>query len=291
MSGNSFGPPYPNEKRAHLEPSDSRGRQTGAAAVPEQQLIEDTPPSYTDSHESYYSASRSTGSPSQPPYMTTAANPYPPAPPAFQGGSNSRYNPSPSAPAPQYPPPAGPPPAAAFQAQPQQPGYALGGSQQAEPVYIGLLNSQQISSGFSLAIPDSLRTLPTRQPFSGEQWTRFIRELNETLHRAPGTMTKGLTDFWLVRTATLGMATRATSMYQSHVENRATAVVESWNRMVFAPWGIHVTLEAIPMAESTVVHGPMSRGRRRRRDRRVAKGKTVAGVDYESSLELVVEQL
>ncbi|KAJ1952889.1 hypothetical protein EC988_003313, partial [Linderina pennispora] len=63
-----------------------------------------------------------------------------------------------------------------------------------QPVRLSLINPHNISSGFTLAIPDALRVLPSRQ-FDAERWTRFVRELNAVLSKAPGTIAKEVTEF------------------------------------------------------------------------------------------------
>ncbi|KAJ1959581.1 hypothetical protein GGI12_004265 [Dipsacomyces acuminosporus] len=114
-----------------------------------------------------------------------------------------------------------------------------------EPVRIALLDPAQLSSGFTLAIPDRARRLTTKREFDGEQWTRFIRELNDTLKKAPGAVTKGISSFWIVSTVTIGLSVLGTKMHEDSVERKARGVVESWNRLVFNSWGIHVRIDTV----------------------------------------------
>ncbi|KAJ2891975.1 hypothetical protein IWW38_003397, partial [Coemansia aciculifera] len=56
-----------------------------------------------------------------------------------------------------------------------------------EPIHLTLLNPRMVSSGFSMVMPDSLHQLAPR-PVNSATWTAFMHELNDVLHKAPGTV-------------------------------------------------------------------------------------------------------
>ncbi|KAJ1931339.1 hypothetical protein FBU59_006744 [Linderina macrospora] len=116
-----------------------------------------------------------------------------------------------------------------------------------QPVRLSLLNPRNIPSGFTLAVPDALRVLSSRQ-FDAEQWTRFVRELNAVLSKAPGTIAKEVTDFWLVSLITLGAASTSTKIYAKRIRQKALETVERWNRVDLAQMGLHVRLNETTVA-------------------------------------------
>ncbi|KAJ1950018.1 hypothetical protein EC988_004544, partial [Linderina pennispora] len=71
--------------------------------------------------------------------------------------------------------------------------------------------------------------------------------LNAVLSKAPGTIAKEVTEFWLVRLCTLGTAGMSTKIYAKRIRQKAQNMVESWNRVDLAQMGLHARL-----SESTV---------------------------------------
>ncbi|KAJ2879939.1 hypothetical protein H4R27_005019 [Coemansia aciculifera] len=173
------------------------------------------------------------------------------------------------------------------QYQPQQPSLALD-----EPICLTLLNPRMISSGFTAVMPDGLHRLAPR-PVDPAKWTLFMQELNDTLRKAPGTITQEVTDFWLVHVATLGIAGHARNMFQSRVEGKAAAIVERYNRAEFAAWGIRVHFDVVAVTDvdgsgpSVVVINQA--GRRRREERRQRRDDR-RGAGNSNTLELVIER-
>ncbi|KAJ2003681.1 hypothetical protein GGI04_002882 [Coemansia thaxteri] len=153
-----------------------------------------------------------------------------------------------------------------------------------------------LSSGFSMVMPDRLHQL-TRRPIEPSQWTSFMQELNDILRKSPGALAQGVTDFWLVNIATLGLAWTARNMYQSRVEGKATEAVERYNRAEFSAWGIRARFEVVPLCDvatnlsSAVASSRMSRHDRRqmRRGQQGPLGNSGATLQT-STLELVIER-
>ncbi|KAJ2065301.1 hypothetical protein GGI17_000353 [Coemansia sp. S146] len=173
------------------------------------------------------------------------------------------------------------------QYQPQQPSLPLG-----EPICLTLLNPRMISSGFTMVMPDGLHRLAPR-PVDPAKWTLFMQELNETLRKAPGTITQEVTDFWLVHVATLGIAGHARNMFQSRVEGKAAAIVERYNRAEFAAWGIRVHFDVVTVTDVdgsgppvVVINQAGGRRREERRQRRDDRRSTA----NKNTLELVIER-
>ncbi|KAJ2719046.1 hypothetical protein GGI07_005454 [Coemansia sp. Benny D115] len=110
-----------------------------------------------------------------------------------------------------------------------------------------LLNPQQISSGFTTVMPPSLSALAQTAPDSS-RWTAFISELNQALRRAPGALTTGVAGHWLINLVTLGMSSHGCEMHRSLVENKAAAILERYNRVEFAQWGIRAHFDVVPLA-------------------------------------------
>ncbi|KAJ2237937.1 hypothetical protein H4R99_000658 [Coemansia sp. RSA 1722] len=137
-----------------------------------------------------------------------------------------------------------------------------------QPIRLALLNPRQLSSGFPLTQPSSLNHMCTT-PISSNVWSGFITELNEVLHKAPGTLAKGVTNFWLVSLVSLGMSGHLREMYQSRVEGKATDIVERYNRTSFATLGIKAVFDVVPVAGG--VQG-QSANMRRRREREHGSG-------------------
>ncbi|KAJ2826351.1 hypothetical protein IWW50_002404 [Coemansia erecta] len=157
-----------------------------------------------------------------------------------------------------------------------------------EPIYLPLINSLRPQNGFSQSIPKRIHTL-ARRPIDSAKWTQFITELNETLHKVPGTLVKGVTNCWLTNLVTLGIAHRAGEMYKDKVFNNAMEVVEKYNRVEFAQFGIRAQLvvvkdEAVVEQEcgSHAAHNRMYEKRQHRRERR--------GEANEATLELVIDR-
>ncbi|KAJ2146520.1 hypothetical protein IW136_000543 [Coemansia sp. RSA 678] len=162
-----------------------------------------------------------------------------------------------------------------------------------EPIYLSLINPQRPSSGFSSAFPERLRTL-ARGPIDHTKWLQFIQELNSVLAKAPGSVTNGVTDFWIVRLATLGMSTHARNMYSDRVFNNAMELVEKYNRLVFAQSGLVARLKVVAnTASSNYSYGSNDghnnahgRAQERREDRRERHNENES-----KSLELVIERV
>ncbi|KAJ2395157.1 hypothetical protein GGI05_001719, partial [Coemansia sp. RSA 2603] len=162
--------------------------------------------------------------PSQAPYPPQAQAPYPPQAQApYPPPSQSPYPPQTQSP---YPP-------QQFQQQPPQ----------QQSVRLTLLNPRQLSSGFSSQPPQALQYLAPRA--TAAAWTQFIGELNDQLRHAPGALATGVTNFWLVNLATLGMSSHAREMYRGRVEAKAADIVERYNRTVFAEWGIRAAFDVV----------------------------------------------
>ncbi|KAJ1722163.1 hypothetical protein LPJ53_003399 [Coemansia erecta] len=214
--------------------------------------------------------------PSQGPYPPQSQGPYPPQ-------SQRPYPPPSQAP---YPPPSqamsspspySPPPQQQqqqFQQQQQQ----QTGTPPVQDIRLKLVNPRQLSSGFSELAPQALRQLA---PSATEAtWSQFISEINEQLHHAPGTLAKGVTNFWLVNLATLGMSSHAREMYRSRVESKAADILERYNRTVFGGWGIRVSFDVVPLgSQGSGSSSASDRDRRRRREQRD---------EPEDALELVI---
>ncbi|KAJ2448104.1 hypothetical protein EV183_005592, partial [Coemansia sp. RSA 2336] len=105
------------------------------------------------------------------------------------------------------------------------------------PTTIPLVNPHRPQNGFSKAIPPHLP--PEHAPI----WLKFIEELNETLAKLPGTVTKELAGFWLFNVATLGMAWRSCGLYENRVVDQAMCLVEKYNCSVFADMNVSVSLK------------------------------------------------
>ncbi|KAJ2477674.1 hypothetical protein IWW56_004194 [Coemansia sp. RSA 2131] len=162
-----------------------------------------------------------------------------------------------------------------------------------EPIYLSLINPMRPNSGFSSAFPERLRAL-ARGPIDHAKWLQFIQELNSILSKAPGSVTNGVADFWIVRLATLGMATHARNMYSDRVFNNAMELVEKYNQLVFAQSGLAARLKVVSdMTSSNAscnsngghndAHARVQERRENRRERHY---------DNESkSLELVIDRV
>ncbi|KAJ2492603.1 hypothetical protein IWW37_001358 [Coemansia sp. RSA 2050] len=273
-----------SEKRAYLEPappsSSNPQPEPAHLAYPGSTSQEDphassssrVPPAYSDLERGLNNNGGGSATAAYPP------NAYPPA----------SYQPPPMSPPPMSPPPMSSPPydGPYHVQQPQQPSL-----RPSEPICLTLLNPRMVSSGFSMVMPESLHRLAPR-PVDPAKWTLFMQELNDALRKAPGTITKEISDFWLVHVVTLGMAGHARNMLQSKAEGKAAVIVEKFNRAEFAAWGIRVHFDVVSMVDdgsgqSVVIVGQAGgrRGeeRRQRRDDR----RSTAPIN---TLELVIER-
>ncbi|KAJ2745635.1 hypothetical protein GGI20_002018 [Coemansia sp. BCRC 34301] len=153
-----------------------------------------------------------------------------------------------------------------------------------EPIFLTLLNPRLISSGFTMSMPDGLHRLAPRA-VDATKWTAFMQELNDVLHKAPGSVVQEISDFWLVHAVTLGLAWHARNMFQTRIEGKAAAVIERYNRAEFAAWGIRVHFDIVPVVDATASSEAQRRDRRQRRDDRRS-----SGTHANSTLELVIER-
>ncbi|KAJ1801531.1 hypothetical protein LPJ59_000205 [Coemansia sp. RSA 2399] len=113
-------------------------------------------------------------------------------------------------------------------------------------ISIPLINPKSIPSGFTQSMPEGLYMLARRpNTIKKDKWSEFIRQLNEQLSKAPGSVTQGITDHWIVNLVTLGVAGMTRDMYKSRVQSKSMELVESYNRAEFSEWGIRVLLDAI----------------------------------------------
>ncbi|KAJ2257790.1 hypothetical protein GGH98_000586 [Coemansia sp. RSA 454] len=162
-----------------------------------------------------------------------------------------------------------------------------------EPIHLSLINPQRPNSGFSSAFPERLRAL-ARSPIDHAKWLHFIQELNGVLAKAPGSVTNGVTDFWIVRLATLGMSTHARNMYSDRVFNNAMELVEKYNQLLFAQSGLVARLKVVTgMSSRNSSYGSNEghnnahgRVQERREDRRERHNENES-----KSLELVIERV
>ncbi|KAJ2359127.1 hypothetical protein GGF43_000293 [Coemansia sp. RSA 2618] len=157
-----------------------------------------------------------------------------------------------------------------------------------EPIYLPLINSLRPQNGFSQSIPERIHTL-ARRPIDSAKWTQFITELNETLRKVPGTLAKGATNFWLANVVTLGIAHRAGEMYKDKVFNNAMEVVEKYNRVEFAQFGIRAQLVVVK-DEAVVEQGCGSHAAHNRRYERRQHRRERRGEANEATLELVIDR-
>ncbi|KAJ2854900.1 hypothetical protein J3B02_002451 [Coemansia erecta] len=153
------------------------------------------------------------------------------------------------------------------------------------PIRLALLNPRKLSSGFSITQPSTLAQLASN-PIDSATWTRFITEVNDTLHKAPGTLAKGVTNFWLVSLVTLGMSSHFREMYRSRVEAKAVDVLERYNQTVFASWGIRATFDIVPVGGQQMGYSQMEYMRRDRDNRRANQYE-----DDTQALELVISRV
>ncbi|KAJ1828779.1 hypothetical protein LPJ56_000878 [Coemansia sp. RSA 2599] len=170
-----------------------------------------------------------------------------------------------------------------YQNQYQPPTYPPPPPQPTPAIRLALLNPRKLSSGFSQSQPSQLAQLAT-SPIDPTTWTNFITEINETLHKAPGTLLKGVTNFWLVNLVSLGMSSHLREMYRSRVEAKAVDVIERYNRTVFASWGIRASFDVVPVG-GVVGYNQLEYMRREREYR---------GSQYEDdtqALELVISRI
>ncbi|KAJ2831008.1 hypothetical protein FBU31_002367 [Coemansia sp. 'formosensis'] len=241
------------------------------------------PPAYTDMERGFNNGGGGPVASMYPP-NTYSPNTYPPAsyqpPPMNSPPYSAPYQPPPQQPPQQY---------QSQQYQSQQPSSPLD-----EPICLTLLNPRMISSGFTMVMPDGLHRLAPR-PIDSTKWTMFMQELNDTLRKAPGTITHEVSGFWLVHIATLGIAGHARNMYQSRVEGKAAAIVEKYNRAEFASWGIRVHFEVVQIVDAADGIGPSvivvnQAGRRRREERRQRREDRRGNATQGSTLELVIER-
>ncbi|KAJ2851052.1 hypothetical protein IWW36_001399 [Coemansia brasiliensis] len=110
------------------------------------------------------------------------------------------------------------------------------------PISIPLVNPLKPQNGFSMAVPPHLATM-LRTDEGTRAWQKFMEELNEIMHKIPGSVAKGVAGFWLFNLATLGMAYRSCGMYENHVVDQAMHLVERYNCYQFASLGINVSLK------------------------------------------------
>ncbi|KAI8319647.1 hypothetical protein GQ54DRAFT_30453 [Martensiomyces pterosporus] len=171
-----------------------------------------------------------------------------------------------------------------------------------EPVHIWLTNPRRVSSGFTMAIPARLRTLvaaatehSTSEQFDSEEWTKFIREMNAVLAKAPGILVSEVCSSWLANAVTLGLATFTKNMIHSRVESKAVEVMENWNRSVFAQWRVAVRFEVVSIEPGVLGSSPqgesMSQFRHRVKNDATREARGRRGFEYSSTLELVVDPL
>ncbi|KAJ2356796.1 hypothetical protein GGF43_001852, partial [Coemansia sp. RSA 2618] len=151
-----------------------------------------------------------------------------------------------------------------------------------EPIRLSLVNPQRPQNGFTTVVPERLHML-AHGPIDDTKWSQFIHELNEILAKAPGTVTNGVADFWLVKIATLGTVEHARDMYKDRVFNKATAVVEKYNIGDFAKCGIAVHLKIVHGGRSDTSDASCAYGK----DKKSEKHHGSAGL---ATLELLVER-
>ncbi|KAI9502685.1 hypothetical protein BX070DRAFT_235725 [Coemansia spiralis] len=293
-----------SEKRAHLD-----GIAPPAANIPTshdlppavdhyQEPPGDSAPAYSDNYARNFHAPAPFSAPANntaSPYSNNGSQPaY--TPPGTYGNPPNSYNPPP--PNPYNGPYNGPPSHQYSGPSNYQPPY--NSQPHSNPQYSNsqFSNNSQYnnnSQGFTMAIPERLFTLARRpQMVDRGMWTEFMRKLNEILAKAPGTVTNGIADFWVIQLATLGIAPIARNMYQNKVQGKATELAEQYNRAEFSQWGIRVHLDVLPInngnnhEEGSSAHGQqgLMLGSHERRAQKRADRNTAPEV----TLELVISK-
>ncbi|KAJ2212797.1 hypothetical protein IW140_005662 [Coemansia sp. RSA 1813] len=137
-------------------------------------------------------------------------------------------------------------------------------------ICLPLINPRSISSGFTITMPEGLYLLARRpNAINKDMWVEFIRKLNEQLEKSPGSITRGITDHWIIALATLGVAGMARDMIKSKVQSKAMELVECYNRAEFASWGIRVLLDVLDTDEKAPVKYHSTHSIRRRFENRM----------------------
>ncbi|KAJ2711271.1 hypothetical protein H4R23_006408, partial [Coemansia sp. Cherry 401B] len=166
----------------------------------------------------------------------------------------------------------------------------------AGPIRLRLINPSRPQSGFSQAMPERLHAL-ARRPIDRAKWSDFMKELNDTLAKAPGSFTNGLSKYWITQVATLGVSGLASNLYADRVLNQAMEVVEKYNRAEFAEYGIVAHLRPAKGGEgegddgSRACGGAQSRHEiRRERIQEKKREKEQRRSQGIATLELVIER-
>ncbi|KAJ2525347.1 hypothetical protein GGI11_000098 [Coemansia sp. RSA 2049] len=132
------------------------------------------------------------------------------------------------------------------------------------PIRLHLVNPKSIPSGFTVVMPEGIYMLARRpNKVDKEKWGEFVRQLNEELAKSPGSLAHGLSSYWIVNLATLGVASIAREALKSKALNKSLKLAELYNRAEFATWGIHVTIDVTvdhPSAAATDSAGGSSGG-------------------------------
>ncbi|KAJ2693972.1 hypothetical protein GGH99_000906 [Coemansia sp. RSA 1285] len=112
------------------------------------------------------------------------------------------------------------------------------------PIRLHLVNPKSIPSGFTVVMPEGIYMLARRpNKVDKEKWGEFVRQLNEELAKSPGSLAHGLSSYWIVNLATLGVASIAREALKSKALSKSLKLAEFYNRAEFATWGIRVTID------------------------------------------------